>query len=376
MKKLKCKRKIMSLLLCVMVALGISGGSSETAPLGNERNYGTKQNTEADLAPMTVHYLDVGQGDCTLIVCGDSAMLIDAGGEAMGTAVQLYLKKQGISRLDYVIVTHFDEDHIGGLDVILTKFDCGTIIMPEYEKETAAFRNLLEAMKYRNYKNTFPEVGKTYHFGDGEFTILSPDRRHEDSNNNSVSLIIRHGEKRFLFTGDAEETGEQLMLENGLDLSCDVYQAGHHGSAFSSTSEFLDAAKPAWAVISCGEGNSYGHPRAKTLNAFRSRGIKVFRTDEQGTLVASSDGEKISWNCSPSETWKAGEPSLQTSKPFSQKMGPSPDSSSPLYVLNQSSKKFHLPSCDSLPTGNRKDTNMSRKEILDSGYAPCKRCRP
>ncbi|MBD5460665.1 MAG: MBL fold metallo-hydrolase, partial [Lachnospiraceae bacterium] len=109
-------------------------------------------------------------------------------------------------------------------------------------------------------------------------------------------------------TGDAEEKAEEDMLENGLDLHADVYQAGHHGSRTSSKEEFLDEVAPVYAVISCAEGNSYGHPHAATLNKFRERGIQVFRTDEQGSIVAVSDGTTITWNCAPSDTWKAGEP--------------------------------------------------------------------
>ena len=98
----------------------------------------------------------------------------------------------------------------------------------------------------------------------------------------------------------------QDIVNAGISIDCDVYKAGHHGSRTSSSEELLNAASPAFAVISCGEGNSYGHPHARTLNEFRQRGIQVFRTDEQGTIEAVTDGVTIKWNCSPSETWKTG----------------------------------------------------------------------
>ena len=131
-------------------------------------------------------------------------------------------------------------------------------------------------------------------------------KEYEDANNNSISIILQYGDRRFLFTGDAEEEEEQDIVNAGISIDCDVYKAGHHGSRTSSSEELLNAASPAFAVISCGEGNSYGHPHARTLNEFRQRGIQVFRTDEQGTIEAVTDGVTIKWNCSPSETWKTG----------------------------------------------------------------------
>lgn len=258
---------------------------------------------------LEVHYLDVGQGDATLIICDDHAMLIDAGDNSQGVRIQAYLKNQGIDSLDYVIGTHPDADHIGGLDVILYKFDCDTVIMPDYAKDTATYRDVLMAMRQKEYKQTLPEVGKVYTLGAAEFTITAPNSVYANSaNDNSVAILLQHGENRFLFTGDAEEESESDMLENGIDLSADVYKAAHHGSKTANTEAFMEAVAPSYAVISCGEENRYGHPHAEVLNRFREMGIQIFRTDTQGTVVASSDGKKITFNMSPDEDWKAGEP--------------------------------------------------------------------
>lgn len=257
---------------------------------------------------LEVHYIDIGQGDCTLIKCGDKAMLIDAGENDKGTQVQAYLESQNVTTLDYVIGTHPDSDHIGGLDVIIYKFDCKTILMPDKTKTTKTYRDVVSAMKAKNYTNTLPEVGKEYSLGDATFTIIAPNGEYESANDSSIGLLLKYGEKTFLFTGDAEEEAEADIVENGIDIECDVYHAGHHGSRTSSSEVLLDAAKPAYVVISCGEDNSYGHPHAQALNSFRYRGMNVFRTDEQGTIVAKTDGVTITWNCSPSDTWKAGEP--------------------------------------------------------------------
>lgn len=259
------------------------------------------------LSEMTVHFIDVGQGDCTLIVCDGEAMLIDAGNNDKGTAVQLYLTKQGIDSLKYVIGTHPDADHIGGLDVVLYKFDCETVILPDKSSDTATYRDVVDVMEEKGYRNTLPVVGNAYALGSAVFTIVGPAGSYDDSNNCSVALLLEHGENAFLFTGDAESEAEEDMLESGISLNADVYQVGHHGSSSSSTEAFLDAVTPEYAVISCGAGNSYGHPHAETLNHLRERGVQVFRTDEQGTITVTSDGSRLVWNCSPSETWQSGD---------------------------------------------------------------------
>lgn len=269
----------------------------------------TDTSTESLTDTLTVHFLDVGQGDSILITCGGQAMLIDAGGNNMGTTVELYLKKQNIEKLDYVIGTHPDADHIGGLDVAIYKFDCDTIILPDFEKSTATYRDVIDTINNKSYKITRPKVGQTYSLGQAEFTIISPvsDDYGDDANNYSVGIRLVYGDTSFLLAGDAEEEAEEDMLNSGQELKADVFKASHHGSRTSNSEEFLQAVNPEYAVISCGEDNSYGHPHAQTLNTFRSMGIKVFRTDEQGAIIIKSDGKELTFNCSPSESWKAGD---------------------------------------------------------------------
>lgn len=258
---------------------------------------------------LEVHFIDVGQGDATLLICDDEAMLIDAGENDKGTLVQNYIFKQGIGSLKYVVGTHPDSDHYGGLDVIITKFECGEIILPNYERHTATCRDVYDAIKYKEYPIITPTVGDSFSLGGAKITILSPIHYEYDDevNNYSVSLLVEHGNNRFLFTGDAEEAAELDMVTAGVLKDVDVYKAGHHGSNSSSTSDLLKESTPEYAVISCSSDNEYGHPHASVLNRFRNMGVKVFRTDEQGSIIAYSDGNEISWNCAPSETWKSGE---------------------------------------------------------------------
>ena len=262
-----------------------------------------------DGSTLEVHFLDVGQGDATLIRCGEAAMLIDAGNNSWGDDVRDYLEYQGIGDLDYVIGTHPDADHIGGLDVVMEAFDCGTVIMPDYEKDTQTYTDVTDVMEEKGYELTLPQVGMVYELGEAAFTIVAPNGEYGDNANDySVGILLEHGENRFLFTGDAEEDSEADMLDNGIDLSADVLKAAHHGSRTANTEAFLERVNPEYVVISCGEGNSYGHPHAEVLNRLREMGIKVFRTDEEGTVVATSDGAGITFNVPPSESWQAGEP--------------------------------------------------------------------
>ena len=289
---------------------------AENSKTENPKAENTKvENSETEL---NVHFLDVGQGDAVLISCDDAYMLIDAGDNDKGTLVQNYLNKQGVEHLDYIIGTHPDADHIGGMDVILYKFDCGTVMMPEVTNDTATYRDVIDTMKEKGYQNTAPVVGDSYSLGSAQFTILGPTDTYEDTNNNSIVLLLTHGDNKFLFVGDAEEKAEEDILAEGVSVKADVLKVGHHGSRTASSEAFLQAVEPTYAVISCGQDNSYGHPHAETLNTLRSMGVKVFRTDEQGTVTATSDGHEISWNCAPSTTWKAGE-NVQSSTGTDQK---------------------------------------------------------
>ena len=231
-KKASLKHRIIELVILLVIMIAVSAAGAIYDRYQNE-------NKVMPDGQMTVHFIDVGQGDSILIQCGTHAMLIDAGDNSCGTKVQAYLENKGVAKLDYVIGTHPDSDHIGGLDVIIYKFDCENVMMPDCEKRTNTYRDVISAMKEKNYINTLPEVGKKYKLGDAEFTILAPSKKYEDANNNSISIILQYGDRRFLFTGDAEEEEEQDIVNAGISIDCDVYKAGHHGSRTSSSEELL-----------------------------------------------------------------------------------------------------------------------------------------
>lgn len=365
--------------------------SGEAVQSGQEEKAAKAPDTSKPEGTLEVHYIDVGQGDATLIKCGSHAMLIDGGNNNKGTTVQLYLKKQGVESLDYVIGTHPDADHIGGLDVIVYKYNCDTVIMPDYEKDTKTYQELVDVIHDKNMKITYPVVGEQYALGEAKFTIIAPNSNSYGGNANdySVAILLEYGKNRFLFTGDAEEASEMEMLSNGIELSADVYKVAHHGSRSASTQEFLNAVHPKYAVISCGEGNSYGHPHAEVLNRLRSMGVEVFRTDEQGSIIASSDGENINWNCSATDSWQSGE-QTESDRENSEDENPGDENSGnaisdavtseqTTYVLNTNTKKFHRETCSSvsqIKEENFQKVQMSREELEQSGYSPCKNCNP
>lgn len=342
---------------------------------------------------MEVHYINVGQGDCTLIKCGTQTMLIDAGDNNQGTKIQLYLKKQGIKKLDYFIITHPDADHCGGADVILYKFDCDTIIMPNCTNDTNTYRDVVDTMKYKGYKTTFPVVGQTYTLGSAMFTILGPTENNANINNNSVVILLRNGNTSFLFAGDAEYEEERCILNTGLPIKCDVMHIAHHGSDSATSDEFFMAAAPQSCVISCGKDNKYGHPHSGVMNKIKNLGCDLYRTDEQGNIIATSDGVNIIWSCSPSTSWLTGESVLHDidATENASVMGDTTtiDRSAPEiipeiqtdvdYVANKNTYKFHYSWCGSVTEMKEKNKlyyTGPREDLINQGYIPCKRCNP
>lgn len=256
--------------------------------------------TPKKIGELKVHYIDVGQADSILIQQNGKNMLIDAGNNADGDLVVDYLKKQGVSKLDYVIATHPHEDHIGGLDNVINTFNIGKIYMPQVNSTTQTYKDVITAITNKGLKITIPVAGDNISLGDAVATILAPNGTdYIDTNNYSIALKLKFGNNSFIFMGDAEDISEGEILEKQLDISADVLKVGHHGSSSSTTEEFLNAVNPKYAVISVGEGNSYGHPHKSVMDRLKSKGTKVYRTDESGTIVATSDGENITFNTKP-----------------------------------------------------------------------------
>lgn len=248
----------------------------------------------AESAALSVHYIDVGQGDSIFIQFPNGeSMLIDAGENNMGETVCNYIKKQGETEIDYLVGTHPHSDHIGGLDTILETFSVGTLYLPDVSHNTKTFMDVVEAAQERGVKAEKAKAGVEILNTDNILVrFLSPvSATYEEVNDYSAVVSVSYGENSFLFTGDAEYTVEN-ELRNHITPH-DVLKVGHHGSNSSTTANFLEQIQPEYAVISCGADNEYGHPTEQVLSRLERFGCEIYRTDEQGSVVAISDGTQI-----------------------------------------------------------------------------------
>ncbi|MDO5518890.1 MAG: MBL fold metallo-hydrolase [bacterium] len=343
-----------------------------------------KETSDSSASNLEVHFIDVGQGDCILLRSDNQTMLIDAGDNNYGKGVVTYLSNLGIKKLDYLVGTHPDADHIGGLDNVISSLDIGKIYMPKKQSNTKTFEDVLTAIAKKGLKVSSPKVGDTFTLGSANISVLGPINTYEDNNNNSIVLKVTHGKNSFLLTGDAELEAEEDMVASGEDLSATVLKVGHHGSHSSTSRSLLDKVNPTYAVISCGVDNKYGHPHTETMTYLKRYNVTVYRTDQQKTIVMTSDGKKI--------TTKTGEPSVAASKSYSSsssgsysdknsvsnKKDPIPTKApvSGSYIGNTNTKKFHNADCSSLPKKENQIMFSSREEAIAAGYEPCKRCNP
>jgi competence protein ComEC len=253
-------------------------------------NFSPEQKGFQDLA--YVHFVDVGQGDAAIIQGKDFNVLIDAG-EA-GSGVTEYIDSLGITAFDYVIATHPHSDHIGGMKDVIDQYEIKNFMMPDVVHTTKTFENMISALEDNAVEVTIPQTGDT--FGNGEilFTVIAPNSAaYESLNNYSIGLRLDCDERSFLFAGDAETVSEEEMLSGNISLAADVYKVSHHGSTTSTSQAFLDAVDPEIAVISCGKGNSYGHPHKEILKRLSDKDIKILRTDMSGNILLFTDGKNI-----------------------------------------------------------------------------------
>lgn len=269
--------------------------SGDKGPVGEK--------SEIGVTDLQVHYIDVGQADCILVRVptddGVKNMLIDAG-TSDGYKQQVildYLDNLGITDLNYMIVTHPHADHNAAALKILKTYTVDNLILPECETTQKTWLNMLEWLDEQNKEYIPSEVGNTYNIGDASFEILGPVdvSKVKDANDYSVVIRLDYGETSFLFTGDAEEFSEEAMLNASpaSKFKCDVLKVGHHGSDSSTSEAFLAAADPSLAIIMCGEGNEYGHPKPEILERLEKANVNVLRTDLEGSIVICSDKQEV-----------------------------------------------------------------------------------
>lgn len=257
---------------------------------------------DAATGTLQVHYIDVGQGASQLIISPNGrTMLIDAGNNDDEERVVAYLKDQGVSRVDILIVTHPDADHSGGADAVVDAFEIGSIYMPKVQSNTRTFESLLTSIANKNLKIKTAKAGIELDLdGALDIKMIGPVGSYRDTNNMSAVVRLVYGDTSFLFTGDAERESEQDMLISGATLNSDVLLVGHHGSDTSTSEEFLQAVGPNAAVIQVGD-NNYGHPAEEVLSRLEERNVEIYRNDIHGNIIAESDGSTIRFNTNPWE---------------------------------------------------------------------------
>lgn len=260
----------------------------------NNDNINSK--TEALTDELKVTFLDVGQGDCSVIeLPNGEIMMIDAGENGKEKLIFNFLDSITANKIDYLIATHPHSDHIGGMEEVISAYDIGEVYMPDAVHTSQTFKNMVNAIDQKGLSIN-KAVAEKVLFEDGSLKamFLSPmDKKYSDLNNYSAVLRLDYKDKSFLFCGDAEEEAEGEMINRGMSFECDVLKVGHHGSSTSSGDFFMKIASPEISVISCGVNNKYGHPHEEALGRITKYSDKVLRTDVNGTVTVTTDGKTL-----------------------------------------------------------------------------------
>ncbi len=372
---------------------------------------------------LEVHFIDVGQGDASLVISDGETMLIDGGNPGDSNLIYTYLKKHGIKHIDYLVNTHPHADHVGGLAGALNFATVGKAFSSETSYDSKAFESFVKYLNEQNLSISIPKAGDKFKLGGATVQVLSGRKKFNDTNNDSIVLKVTYGNTSFLFTGDAEREAEEALVNSGANLSSTVLHVGHHGSDTSTSYPFLREVMPKYAVISVGKNNSYGHPTEGVLSKLRDADAKVLRTDMQGDIIFTSDGSSVSFTTARNKdadtlgpvsketkpsTTKQTQTQAPTESKVKQTVSPSPtetkeatqvvettESTAPetsppssekqvdpvdaKYILNVNTNKFHYPDCGSvkrMSEKNKKESNLTRDELVNKGYDPCGNCKP
>lgn len=333
-------KKLFSIFLSMILITGCSTTSTPDKEVSNN-------------IKSQVTYINVGQGDSTLIQNNNQTVLIDAGhGDGYENASLNYLKEHYINTLDALILTHCDADHINDAKNIIYQLNVKKIYMSSRTSSSYTYMKLLNAIKEKKKNITVPKVGDTFQVGAGSIEFIGVGEGVQNNNDSSLCMRYDDGYHRFVFTGDAAESMEKKLNK----VQCDVFQAGHHGSAYSNSDNLLSRMKASYVVVSCGKDNMYGHPHKEALQRFSRYDMVVYRTDELGTIRCVSKKNKLTFN---------GKEEITTTQTTQ-------------YIGSRNTKKYHREDCQYVKTISDKNKVYfsSSQEAQKEGYIPCKACNP
>ncbi|MFA4862081.1 MBL fold metallo-hydrolase [Methanoregula sp.] len=305
------------LFLCIAIA-GCTGTPGSLQPGNNT-------------GKLSVYFLDVGQGDSTLLLFGNKTILVDAGETDMGDRVVANLRKLGVTRIDLLVATHPHSDHIGGMQKVLAAFPVGQVLDAGVPNPSPVYEHFLETIDEKHIPYSLAVQGQTINIDPAlGILVLSPPARRfgNDPNKNSVVLRISYGTIDLLLTGDMGGEAEEALTKSGYALDAEILKVGHHGSRYSTSSAFLSRVHPVSAVISVAADNPYGHPHDEALRNLKLAGATVYRTDRDGTVLVRSDG--ISYSVTTEKEAKNFWGTVTTKIPSENLTGTTPSSASPL----------------------------------------------
>lgn len=350
--------KLISLLMVFLMICGCQSSKAyESTELMVKAEAPVQSTAKQSNKMLDIYFIDTGNSDC-IFINAEHTVLIDAGDNDDEARIVDFLHQQGIEKIDYLINTHPDADHSGGLDAVIEHFEIGTVFISNGSADSKTYRDFVNAAVNAGLSPSVPLKDKIFDLQDEVYMRFY--NTEAQGSGNEVSLIVElvYKDMKFLFMGDAEKAQELAVLNELEDV--DLIKVGHHGSRTSTSDELLAKVMPEYAVILCGKDNAYGHPHQEVLDRLADYGIAVYRSDQLGTIHVQSDGSNIMIDSLTGVETK--------SSPI--------DDELTYYIGNLNSKKFHLDTCSSLPSAKNQIIFNSYEMAINEGYTPCSRCNP
>lgn len=327
-----------------------------------------------------IHFINTGNSDAILIK-EDSGVniLIDAGDNDDESLMCSYLQKESIKKIDYLISTHPDADHCGGMDAVIDNFEIGTFFVGNGSSNTKTYTSVITSAANKGVSPSVPLEDKQIDLSDSSYMKFYNTVGGSNSNESSLVTLYVNGSDKFLFMGDAGIEAENKIVSKLCDV--DVLKVGHHGSSTSTSQKLIDTTKPEYAVIQVGQNNKYGHPHRETMAILENESIEVHRNDECGDVIFKSTGNGVNTECKigsyianqKNNNQTVEQPQENTTSNNSNQTNTDTSQSNGEFVITQTGTKYHRPSCSTIK--QVKDT-VSREEAEALGYEACKRCNP